>query len=165
MSKPPADRPALLRAMERALREVSGLGVLHSQDIAARLGLNSTDLECLGHIGEGEAVTAGDLAKATGLTTGAITGVIDRLARAGFATRERDETDRRKVYVRARPEGLARAYPLFEPMRRRAAEALADYSDAELAFLLTFLERSLAAARAAMDDLAAMSAQGTVRKP
>ena len=143
--------------MERALREVSGLGVLHSQEVASRLGLNSTDLECLGHIGDGDAVTAGDLAKATGLTTGAITGVVDRLARAGFVSRERDEADRRKVYVRARIDGLAKAAPFFEPMRRHTSEALAAYNDAELEFLRRFLERSLAAARAAMDELRAMA--------
>ena len=153
-------REAALQALERALRNVSGLGVLHSQDIAARLGVNSTDLECLGVIAEGEPVTAGDLAKATGLTSGAITGVVDRLVRAGFASRERDAADRRKVFVRALPAGLARARPLFEPMRQRMEAALNAYSDAELEFLLHFLDRSLAAARAAIDELRAMDGDG-----
>jgi len=153
-------REEALQALERALRNVSGLGVLHSQDIAARLGVNSTDLECLGVIADGGAVTAGDLAKATGLTSGAITGVVDRLVRAGFAIRERDGADRRKVFVRALPAGLARARPLFEPMRRRMEAALDAYSDAELEFLLHFLDRSLAAARAAIDELRAMGTAG-----
>jgi DNA-binding MarR family transcriptional regulator len=131
-------------ALEQALREVSGVGVLFSQAAAERLGLNSTDLECLGVIAAAPA-TAGELAQATGLTTGAITGVIDRLERSGYAIREHDSRDRRKVYVRARPEGLQRAQPIFEPMRRASAEALSRYSDGELALILDFLTRAHAA--------------------
>jgi DNA-binding MarR family transcriptional regulator len=133
-----------LAELEQALREVSGLGVLFSQAAAERLGLNSTDLECLGVIASGPK-TAGELAKATGLTTGAITGVIDRLQRAGYARREADEADRRKVRVRALPEGLQRAEPIYEPMRRASEETLSYYSDAELALILDFLIRAQAA--------------------
>src|SRR5277367_3725957 len=131
-------------ALEQALREVSGLGVLFSQAAAERLGLNSTDLECLGVIASGSA-TAGELAQATGLTTGAITGVIDRLERAGYARREHDPADRRKVRVRADPDGLQKVAPIFEPMRRASAEVLERYNDAELALILDFLTRAHAA--------------------
>lgn len=144
MSTAPKDRKELIAALEQALREVSGAGVLFSQAAAERLGLNSTDLECLGLIASGPA-TAGELAKATGLTTGAITGVIDRLERDGYARREHDKTDRRKVYVRARPEALQKAAPIFEPMRRASADVLSRYSDAELALILDFLTREQAA--------------------
>lgn len=134
-----------MAALEQALREVSGTGVLFSQAAAERLGLNSTDLECLGLIASGP-VTAGELAQATGLTTGAITGVIDRLERAGYAQREHDTMDRRKVRVRAQPEGLRRAAPIFEPMRCATAEVLSRFSDGELALILDFLTRAQAAA-------------------
>ncbi|HLH88939.1 MAG TPA: MarR family transcriptional regulator [Xanthobacteraceae bacterium] len=130
-----------MAALEQALRDVSGTGVLFSQAAAERLGLNSTDLECLGVIASGPA-TAGELAQATGLTTGAITGVIDRLERAGYARREHDRVDRRKVRVRAQAEALAKTGPIFEPMRRASAEVLSRYSDAELALILDFLTRA-----------------------
>src|SRR5260370_7206883 len=68
-------------ALNAAMRDVSGQGVLYSQAVAERLGMNSTDLECLDHISRGP-LTAGRLAELTGLTTGAITGVIDPLQRA-----------------------------------------------------------------------------------
>jgi DNA-binding MarR family transcriptional regulator len=132
-----------MEALEHALREVSGIGVLFSQAAAERLGLNSTDLECLGMIAS-VPTTAGELARATGLTTGAITGVIDRLERAGYARREHDKADRRRVLVHAEPEALRKAAPIFEPMRRASAEALSGYSDAELTLILSFLTRAQA---------------------
>jgi DNA-binding MarR family transcriptional regulator len=141
MSTAPKSRKDLMTALEQALRDVSGTGVLFSQAAAERLGLNSTDLECLGVIASGPA-TAGELAQATGLTTGAITGVIDRLERAGYARREPDRIDRRKVRVRAQAEALQKAAPIFEPMRRASAEVLSRYGDAELALILDFLTRA-----------------------
>src|SRR3954451_13966840 len=66
---------------------------------AARLGLSLTDLRCLDIVEGRGGVTAGELSSASGLTTGAVTAVIDRLERAGFARRVRDDKDRRKVNV------------------------------------------------------------------
>ena len=134
-------RAELLVALEDALRDVSGLGVLHSQAVSRRLGINSTDLECLGAIGRGP-TTAGALAQATGLTTGAITGVIDRLERAGLARREHDAEDRRRVLVHLSPRVARKVAPLFEPMRQASLSVLSRYSDDELALILDFLTRS-----------------------
>src|SRR5258708_20936629 len=78
MSTKTKRRRELEAALNAAMRDVSGQGVLYSQAVAERLGMNSTDLECLDHISRGP-LTAGRLAELTGLTTGAITGVIDRL--------------------------------------------------------------------------------------
>jgi DNA-binding MarR family transcriptional regulator len=136
-----ARRKELMSALQQALQDVSGTGVLFSQAAAERLGVNATDLECLGVIMRRPA-TAGQLAAATGLTTGAITGVIDRLERAGFARREHDKEDRRKVFVRVQPDALHKAVPIFEPMRRASAEVLSRYKDEELALILDFLTRS-----------------------
>src|SRR5690349_11840923 len=123
------DRAALLAALNQAMRKASAQGVLYSATVAGRLGLASSDLECLDTIMMAGPVTAGRLAEATGLTTGAITGVIDRLERAGFAKRERDAGDRRKVLVRAVPVALRRLMPLYAPMQRAGDESLAPYSE------------------------------------
>jgi DNA-binding MarR family transcriptional regulator len=143
----------LFQALNAAMREVSGLGVMYSQAVAARLGVNSSDLECLDYVVMRGPITAGSLAEATGLTTGAITGTIDRLERAGFAARESDPADRRKVLVRALPAVEKRIAPLFEPMGRAAMAALSSYSNEELALLLRFLAASRDAALAAMKGL------------
>ncbi|MGH6817966.1 MAG: MarR family winged helix-turn-helix transcriptional regulator [Methylovirgula sp.] len=144
-----------MATLNNAMRETSGQGVLYSQAVAGRLGINSTDLECLDHVVLRGPITAGMLAEATGLTTGAITGVIDRLERAGFARRERDPDDRRKVLVRALPAIYERIVPLFEPMQRAANAALSQYRDGELSLLLEFFTRAREASLAAMNELAA----------
>lgn len=148
----PERRRELLAALEAGLRDVSGLGVMFSHAAAERLGLNPTDLECLGSLEDGPR-SAGELAAASGLTTGAITGVIDRLERAGFARREADPSDRRKVLVRATPEAVARAAPIFAPLARATQAVLEGYTDAELELLLGFLEKSREASLAVLTEL------------
>jgi DNA-binding MarR family transcriptional regulator len=150
MSRAPASRDELVAALMRAMRDASGMGVLHSQAVASRLGLSSSDLECLDMIALRGPLTAGDIARATGLTTGAITGVIDRLERAGFASRDHDPADRRKVLVRALPAVERRIAPLFKPMKEAALSVLARYGDKELALVLDFLERAYEASVGAM---------------
>jgi DNA-binding MarR family transcriptional regulator len=146
-------RKELVAALNTAMRDVSGHGVLYSQAVAERLGINSTDLECLDLVVLRGPIAAGALAEATGLTTGAITGVIDRLDRAGFARREPDPDDRRRVLVRAETAVFERIMPLFEPMQRAAETALAPYGKAELALLLDFFTRVKGASLAALNEL------------
>ncbi len=157
MSSKRKSRKDLIAALNLAMREVSGLGVLYSEAVAERLGINATDLECLDHIVIKGPLAAGALAQATGLTTGAITGVIDRLERAGFAKREHDAQDRRKVLVRAAPAGLKRILPLFAPMERHAMAALSALSEEELTKFLGLLGRTSEAGRAAMAELRDMA--------
>jgi DNA-binding MarR family transcriptional regulator len=164
MSTKPTRRKQIETALNTAMRDVSGQGVLYSQAVAARLGMNSTDLECLDHILRGP-VTAGRLAELTGLTTGAITGVIDRLERAGLARRESDPDDRRKTLVRALPAVMERVAPLFEPMERAAMAVLSTYRNDQLALILDFLTRARAAALTAMSELRATSERPAASKP
>jgi DNA-binding MarR family transcriptional regulator len=152
------NRDELTAALMRAMRDVSGMSVLHSQAVAMRLGVSSSDLECLDVVAMRGPLTAGEIARATGLTTGAITGVIDRLERAGFAAREHDPADRRKVLVRALPAVERRIAPLFKPMEQAALSVLSRYSDKELALFLGFLERAYEASVAAMTTLRAQTA-------
>src|SRR5258708_12382269 len=114
MSTKTKRRRELEAALNAAMRDVSGQGVLYSQAVAERLGMNSTDLECLDHISRGP-LTAGRLAELTGLTTGAITGVIDRLERAGLARRDPHPGHRRQTLVRMLPALSARLPPPFHP--------------------------------------------------
>ena len=96
-------RPELLRELNQALRKVAAQSVLLSGAVARLAGLNSTDLKCLDLLLLSGGTTAGTLAAHTGLTTGAITSVIDRMEAAGFARRRRDPDDRRRVLVEALP--------------------------------------------------------------
>jgi DNA-binding MarR family transcriptional regulator len=152
------NRGELMAALDRALRNVSGQAVLHSEAMAERLGINSTDLECLDIIILQGPVSAGELARDSGLTSGAITGVIDRLQRAGLTERESDPSDRRKVVVRVPPAVLRRILPIGEPMARAAQAVLSSYDDRQLALILDFLERSHECAVAVTTKLRAETA-------
>jgi DNA-binding MarR family transcriptional regulator len=83
---------------------------------AERLGVNETDLHCLNIIEASGGLTAGELAAQSGLTNGAITGVLDRLERAGFAQRISDPDDRRRVHVEVTAEFYKRAERIWGPM-------------------------------------------------
>jgi DNA-binding MarR family transcriptional regulator len=100
---------------------------------ADRLGINVTDLNCLNILALSGQLTAGEVARATGLTTASITGVLDRLETAGFVRRERDPADRRRVVVRLEAgRGLRDLAPVFTPVVRAWREAAAEYSDEQL---------------------------------
>ncbi len=142
MSSRPPDRAALLAAVLREVRRMTAQSVLISQAVSERFGLNSSDLECLDLALLSGGATAGEFADATGLTTGAITGVIDRLERSGYVRRERDLTDRRKVIVRARPAMTRRIAPLYDSLQREMTALWSAYRDDQLALILDFLTRS-----------------------
>lgn len=133
------DRESRFLALDAALREASGLGVVFSQVVADYLGISPKDLECLDILYLRGPVTAGELAQATGLTTGAITGLIDRLEAAGFARRERAAQDRRKVLVRALPSVDSEIMPLYASLQARMHALMAQMPDDDLDRLLAFL--------------------------
>jgi DNA-binding MarR family transcriptional regulator len=130
VSCPSVDRAATEAALDRALRETSAQTVLFSQAVADRAGINSTDLETLDILARNGPMTAGRLAELTGLTTGAITGLIDRLERRGYARRERHPSDRRSVIVRPLSENAERDLaPSYAGMSQAMAELMSRYSD------------------------------------
>jgi DNA-binding MarR family transcriptional regulator len=141
-AKQPPRRQAHIAALNRTIREATGLGVLYAEAVAARLGINTTDLECLGVIEARGEASAGELAAATGLTSGAITGVIDRLEEAGLARRHPDARDRRKLQVRMTPSGRARATVHYRRIARAADAIAARYDDDTLALLVDYFTRS-----------------------
>lgn len=143
MSSPAHDRAALSAALTTALREASGKSVLFSQAVADRAGMNPTDLESLELLARHGPMTAGQLAERAGLTTGAVTGLIDRLERRGYARREPHPTDRRSVIVRPLVDEAEREIgPAYEAMSQAMETLQARYSDAELAVILDFMTRA-----------------------
>lgn len=142
MSSHQPNRSELLTAVLREVRRMTAQSVLIGQAVSERFGLSSSDLECLDLALLSGGATAGDFAKVTGLTTGAITGVIDRLERAGYVRRESDPADRRKVIVRARPAKTRQIAPVYDSLQREMTALWSSYSDEQLALILDFLIRS-----------------------
>jgi len=125
-----------------ALRRSSAAGVLHGQTIARRAGINATDMECLDLIIMGGPATAGEIGRRTGLSSGAVTGLIDRLEKLGLVERTADPNDRRKVLVKVREDRIGPIARPFEPLAKRMQALLASYSRDELKVLLDFSERA-----------------------
>ena len=119
MSSPLLDRAATEAALDQALRDTSAQSVLFSQAVADRVGISPTDLETLDILVRSGPMTAGRLAELTGLTTGAITGLVDRLERRGYAHREPHPTDRRSVIVQPLIETRSVTSPRRTPGCRR----------------------------------------------
>jgi DNA-binding MarR family transcriptional regulator len=112
---------------------------LMGQAAADRIGVNPTDLNCLNLLSFSGQMTAGQLARATGLSTASITGVIDRLEEGGYVRRERDAADRRRVVVRLVTERALRdVASVFLPMVRTWQQLAEQYSDDELRLIVTF---------------------------
>jgi DNA-binding MarR family transcriptional regulator len=138
-----AKRTELLAELETTLRKIGARSVLMSDTVGQLVGLNSTDLKCLDLLALAGPTTAGQLAKHSGLTTGAMTAVIDRLERAGFVRRTRAAKDRRVVLVEAFPRSVQRITPLYERLADATARLNARYTDQQLAIVLEYLSRAL----------------------
>jgi DNA-binding MarR family transcriptional regulator len=100
----------------RSLRRMLALGLVFHEALAVRLGINATDLKCLELAAGEESVTPSRLAELAGLTSGAITGVLDRLERAGIISREVDPNDRRRVVVQVAPDRLDEITAGYRPL-------------------------------------------------
>jgi DNA-binding MarR family transcriptional regulator len=111
------------------------------QAIADHLGMNRTDMRCIDLIDQAGGMTAGELARAAGLTSGAVTAVVDRLERAGMARRVADPSDRRRVRIEATPHLWELTGPLMEPFLSEGATILDDFSTDELERLNQLLQR------------------------
>ncbi len=107
---------------------------------AERLGLNRTDLHAINIIENSGGLTAGELAAEAGLTTGAVTGVVDRLERAGYARRIPDPEDRRRVKLEVTPKFYSRAESIWGPMAADWASRLGHrFTAEELERVIEFL--------------------------
>jgi DNA-binding MarR family transcriptional regulator len=121
-----------VRAGQRATDVVDEL-------VCQLLGVNRSDSRCLDILEERGSMSAGDLAEATRLTTGAITAVIDRLERAGYARRVPDPSDRRRVLVELTSKAREASEELMgEPMAELVLPHMNRYSDEQLRLLIDF---------------------------
>ncbi len=129
----------LIEDLGEAFR-ISGVQDIAFDTVAAEsLGINRTDLNCLDIIERHGGITAGQLATEAGLTTGAVTAVIDRLERAGYARRVRDAADRRRVKVEVTPEFIEKAKAIYWPLFEEWQEMMNRFTADELRTMLGFM--------------------------
>src|SRR5262249_50272810 len=139
----------LLEALARELRQSNGLGASFFRAAAARSGMTVTDMQVIDSLAATGPTTAGQLAELTGLTTGAITGMLNRLEEAGLVRRERDPADGRRVIVQLLQETdqLRGIGPIFDSIGKAWVDLGSHYDDEQIAFLVEFLKRTNAVAR------------------
>ena len=125
----------------RLVRRHSTAAVLFHHAVAERLGLGPTDHKCLDLLRERGPMTGSDVAAITGLTTGAITGVVARLERSGYLLREPDPDDGRKQILRPALEQMRSIQDVFDPIRADLAALLESFDTHQLAAVAEFLAR------------------------
>ncbi|MCM3706011.1 MULTISPECIES: MarR family transcriptional regulator [Cytobacillus] len=136
-------RKTLLKTLNDELRNNSSATIMFHQSIATKLGLNPTDHKCLEVILKNQTITAGELAEITGLTTGTITGVINRLEGAGYAFRDHDPQDKRRVIISVNQEKAEKEIaPLFNSFGEEIHQILSQYTVDELQLILGFIKNS-----------------------
>src|SRR5919204_5922500 len=125
------EREEIIQAIIDKRREMSTKTIMFHQAVADTLGLHITDHKCLDLIRQYGAMPAGRLGELTGLTTGAVTGIIDRLEKAGYVRRANDPKDRRRTIVEpTRNKRLERKLELiFMPLHERMHKLLSFYTD------------------------------------
>ncbi|MGH3942179.1 MAG: MarR family winged helix-turn-helix transcriptional regulator [Pseudonocardiaceae bacterium] len=128
-------------------RSFSTATVLFHHAIAERLGLGPTDHKCLDLLVERSVLTGAELAALTGLTSGAITGVVARLERAGYLRREPDPQDGRRQLLRPVPERMVEVGEVFAELQSNAATLVADFDVDQLEAIAVFLQRATHFAR------------------
>ena len=137
-------RPQMVAEFMQEISRMSTWTVMFHHAASMRLGLNPTDLKCVGVLRETGPITAGELAELTGLTTGAITGVIDRMEKAGLVRRGHDVQDRRRVIIEPieNPVYGEEVGRVFGPLAMATISDIVDrYNDEELAVVLDFVKR------------------------
>jgi DNA-binding MarR family transcriptional regulator len=134
--------PERVAAVEMAVRNLIANAILFNHQVAQRVGLGASDAQFMHLLQLHGPLTPGRLAELSGLTTGTVTGVLDRLEATGFVRRERDESDRRKVIVRLNEERLwSTMAPLYAGQAESLAAVAGAYDAEQLEVIADFLDR------------------------
>lgn len=148
-------REECMAAINQAARDNGNLNVLLVNAIAQKIGLSATEFECWSYIVENGPFTAGQVAQKCGITTGGMTGMLDRLERGGFVRRKPDVNDRRRVLVEGlvQKEAYKKTTELYQPLAEGFAQLLQDYSDEELRCITAFLQKTNALFQQNLDQV------------
>lgn len=124
------------------MRRLGTRMILHRQNVAAALGLHNSDHISVDILRETGPITAGELSKRTGLSTGSITALIDRLEKVGYIRRENDPADRRKVLIVPIREPKEADNQTYLPLYTAMIELASSYTPKELELITQFLDKA-----------------------
>ena len=135
-------RDAAVGRLVEALRGLQLASDLMDQAFADFVGINRTDLRCMDIVDQNGRMTAGELAREAGLTTGAVTALVDRMEAAGLLVRSYDPKDRRKVWVELTADAQKLGEEVYGPLGRTGQMHLDSLSDEQVFTIIGFLEVS-----------------------
>ena len=135
-------RAELAQQLRNEIMGYLGAASDFNEGLAKKLKLSRTDMRCLDLIGRLGPMTAGRLAEESGLTTGAVTFILDRLEGAGMVTRRRDTEDRRRVWVEVVPEAQQRLQRLQQPVAEEMRQVAQRFKADELAVVRDFMRQA-----------------------
>jgi DNA-binding MarR family transcriptional regulator len=148
-------RRRLTTQIKDTLRDLHNQLSTLNRQVGVHLALKDVDMDCLDLINRHGPLSPSTLARHAGLHPATITGILDRLEKAGWIARERDPADRRAVTVRALPDRGREVYQLFAGMNSAMDSICADYDERQLALLADFLHRATDAGLTATRALSA----------
>lgn len=138
-----SNKAELEQQVIRGAREYGIGSVLFRHAIGGKLGVNVTDMECLGLIFLKGFATPSELGRYTGLSSGATTAMLDRLEKSGMIERRPNPDDRRSTLIAVNEQTAQKIAPLFASLRAAQDEIVSSYSEAELELLADFFQRSI----------------------
>jgi DNA-binding MarR family transcriptional regulator len=141
----------LRETVVRCLREFIAGSIIYNQQVADRVGLRLTDMQCINVLELMGPSTPGELARSTGLTTGGVTVMLDRLEKGGYVKRVPNPRDRRSVLVRLNPTKLKKVQAFYGEINERMVALLDETPDRELRSVVDLFSR-MNASRAAGSD-------------
>jgi DNA-binding MarR family transcriptional regulator len=141
-------------AVKDSLRDLGTQLSLLNRRVGGHVDVKDVDWSCLEIINRRGPLSPSALARYAGLHPATMTGILDRLERAGWIARERDPADRRAVTVRALPARVAEVFELYSGMNSSMDDICSGYTSAELDLIAGFLRRTTAAGRTATDEMA-----------
>jgi DNA-binding MarR family transcriptional regulator len=147
-------RRRLATEVKESLRELSIQLSLLNHQIGGHVDLKDTDLDCLDLINRHGPLSPSAVARRAGLHPATMTGILDRLERGGWITRERDSADRRAVAIRALRDRNAELLGYYSGMNTSMDLICAEYGESELQLIADFLRRTTNAGQTATDELA-----------
>ncbi len=154
-------RQAAVRRLVEALRALQLASDLLDEAYADFVGINRTDLRCMDIVDQRGRVTAGELAREAGLTTGAVTAVVDRMESAGLLLRTYDANDRRKVWIELTPDAEKLGEEVYGPLDQAGQTHLASLGDEQVLTIIGFLEVSR---RITMENVEAIRSRTSTKK-
>jgi DNA-binding MarR family transcriptional regulator len=146
-------RRQLTTQVKNTLRELHNQLSALNRQVGGHLAIKDTDMDCLDLISRHGPLSPSALARQAGLHPATMTGILDRLERAGWIARERDPADRRAVTVRALPDRGREMYALFAGMNSAMDSICADYDEQQLELLADFLRKTADAGLTATRNL------------